>query len=225
MSEDTTTITPDFVEKLSSAIAAGIASTAPKKVTAGQYEPHTPWQPGSKRSAHKLKHTVYQNGYRVPVKRLTNQEIDNLNAISRPGRYINRMVEVVMWDEGGLVNLDIRYNNKTHDQRSENKNHWRSFEELTKKIVEEQNVILAKAKRTETAVERILQEQAAIEANEVDPEEFQKLQDDLNPETRVESRASTPKQEATLRKKTEPKRRESFSSASTRAARAAAGEK
>src|SRR5262245_26633079 len=98
----------NFVTKLSTAIASGIAQTAgPKKVTQGQYEPKTPWQ-AKKREAHKLVATCYQNGYRIPERRLTNVEIDGLNAIKRPGRYINRMVEVALWEDGGKLHLDIR---------------------------------------------------------------------------------------------------------------------
>lgn len=212
MATDDLELSESNVNKLATAIAQGIAATAPKKVTAGQYDPKTPWQP-DKRKAHKLAFTCYQNGYRIPPKRLNNAEIDFLNRIVRSGRYINRIVEVAVWDEGGNINLDIRYSNRTADQKLELKNHWRSFEELVRKIVEEQDAILAKQKRTQDAVNKILAQEAETTVHE------QKFEDDTDPETRIESVAQTPRQEA-AEKRT---RRQSFSSAATRKARAEAG--
>lgn len=198
---------------LAQAITAGITAAQPRKVSAGQYDPKTPWQP-NKRDAKKLKYACYQNGYRIPVKRLTNKEIEGLNAIVRSGRYINRMVEVAVWDDGGTVQLDIRYSNKDKDQRFENKNHWRNFEELVMKIVEEQNLILSKQKRTDAAVEKM------IAMNDIDDPETGKsllLQDSTDPETRIEHSAMTPRQEAT-----EKKKRQSFPKARQRQAEAEA---
>lgn len=199
-------ISDSNIDKLAGAISRGIAATAPKKVTLGQYDRRSPNQP-DKRLTHTLKHVCYQNGYRIPAKRLTNAEIDGLNAITRPGRYINRMVEVALWDDGGVVHLDLRYTNLTADSRFENKNHFRSFEELVTKIVVEQNAILAKAARTQSAVSKLLEQNAAEDV-------------DLTPDPRIESVAQTPKQEADVKKKVQ---RQSFASAATRKARAEAG--
>lgn len=214
-----------FADKLAGAITKGIAETAPKKVPFSKYEPRTPWQPGKKKAMHVLAYKVYQNGFRVSPKKLTNTEIDYLNQIRRPGRYISRRVEVALWSDGGDTSLDLRYSNKNPEQRFENKNYWRNFEELVRLIVEEQNEILERKERQDQAVERLLkadedqqrkQAQMVVEADDDDEDADEGLE-------RNEATAPTPKQEMAAKKAVVP--RERFASAATREARAKAAAK
>ncbi len=126
---------------LGNAIADGITRTQPRrKVTNGEYKCLSAQQP-DKTKSHKLTRVCYQNGGFMPPTRMTNDEIDLLNQVHRSGRYINRMVEVIIGRDGSDDAVDFRYNDKSVDQRMENKSHWRSLKEMLEKIVEEQDAL------------------------------------------------------------------------------------
>ena len=133
----TSTQLQEFGKGIADAITAGIAESRPKKVSFGQYDPKSPWQP-DKRKAHKLTRECYQNGYRMNAAQLTNDEIDYLNRISRSGRYINRLVEVVIQTEGSDESVDLRYNNK-RDRALEMRGHVRDLADMLRQIVDAQD--------------------------------------------------------------------------------------
>lgn len=123
----------DFGHQIADGIAAGIASTAPKKVSFGAY---------AKREAigrSKLKRECYQNGFRMEGRVLSNKEINLLNQIHRSGRYIDRKVEVVVKKEGANDEIVyISYKNKTVDDRFEFRGYVRSLEDMLQQIVQAQ---------------------------------------------------------------------------------------
>lgn len=143
MSADETTgqqfATKDDLAELGKTIATGIttgmtAMTRPK-VTIGQYV-------AARRRKVKLDREMYQNNHRLNYDTLTDKEVVLLNRLTRPGRYINRRVDVIIKDENpDQVIVYIRYSDKTADQRFENGKHWRDFEELVNKLVVEQDVL------------------------------------------------------------------------------------
>lgn len=124
----------DLGKAIGDAVAAGIAATTRRKVTAGEYaaRPDNPFNPRRVR----LKRESYQNGIRMQSTSLTVKEIQLLNQITHSGRYINRLVAVLVSEnEGAEEEVDIRWNNKTRDQQMNFKGEVRSFEELLEKVV------------------------------------------------------------------------------------------
>ena len=128
-----------FADRIAQGVTRGITNTQRPKVRMGQYDPKSVFQP-DKRKMLKLTRDSFQNGFKLEEPRLFNTEIALLNRITRPGRYLDRTVEVVVRDEGrGSTSLDIRYPNKTIDQRMEQRGRWRTFTELLQLIVDEQD--------------------------------------------------------------------------------------
>lgn len=120
-------------ELTGAAIAAGLAANAPKpKVTFGRYtELRNAGKP-------KLKRATRQNGFWLEEDRLTKDEIHLLNQISHTGRYINRIVEVIVHDEGAEATVDLRYHDASADQRMANAKHWSDLTSLLTQIVDAQ---------------------------------------------------------------------------------------
>jgi hypothetical protein len=124
-------------EALGAAIADGISKSSRRKVTNGEYAlrgPRNYYHPKSKAETPVLKRELFQTGIPVPPDTLLDREIELLNRVTHSGRYCNRLVEVVFSPDA----IDVRYNNKTPDQRFELKNYFRSFEELMEIVVRQQ---------------------------------------------------------------------------------------
>jgi hypothetical protein len=124
---------------LAQAIKLAVEETAPvKQVHVSQYRGKTPWNPTGKKAHErpKLRGEFYQNGQRMFEDRLTEQEIGLLNKI-RPGRYVNRKVEVIERQSNGEIAVEIRYSNATPDLRSELKNECRNLVEMLERIIAE----------------------------------------------------------------------------------------
>lgn len=159
-----------FAGQITSGIAAGINEARPQKVTAGQYDPKTPFHP-NKKTAKKLTRTVYQNGARIQASRLFDREIELLNRITRSGRYLNRLIEVIVRQDGADEVVELRYKNRTIDDRMEHKLAYRDLTDMLTKIVAEQDKLLAEEgqvresrKSFSTAATREARERAAREA-------------------------------------------------------------
>ena len=123
-------------------IAEGINAARPKKVTAGQYDPKTPFHPNKKKAV-KLNRAMYQNGTRLSPNRMFDREIALANQIVRSGRYINRLIEVIVRQDGSDEVVELRYKNRTIDDRMEHKGAYRDLTDMLTKIVDEQNALLA----------------------------------------------------------------------------------
>lgn len=137
-----TAFSNQITTNLGQQIAEGINAARPKRITAGQYDPKSPFHP-SKKKTRKLLRPIYQNGARLSPTRLFDAEIDLLNQIKRSGRYINRLVEVIVRQDGSDEVVELRYKNRTIDDRMEHKAAYRSLLDMLQKIVEEQNAALA----------------------------------------------------------------------------------
>lgn len=120
----------DLTKMVADGIAEGMARHVPKKVTVGEYlKKHA--------KKEKLTRACYQNGRPVENELLTDEETRLLNGIHRPGRYLDRKVEVIIRPEPDNV-LEIRYSDKRIDQRIELAHYFRSFKEMLEKITAEQ---------------------------------------------------------------------------------------
>lgn len=122
----------DFAAAIGASVSAAMEKANPKKETFGAYTRRV------NAGKHKLLRETMQNGARVDGNVLSNTEIDLLNALDRTGRYINRLVEVIVRDEGTEETVEIRYNNKTRDQMFELRGYIRSFTDMLQQIVEAQ---------------------------------------------------------------------------------------
>lgn len=120
-------------------IRDGLKQLAPRKVTFGQYDPKSSFHPDKKKAKH-LTRECFQNGARLNEATLFDAEIELLNQIKRPGRYLNRKVEVVIREGTDSETVELRYNNATFEQRSDLKSQARNFLEMLKQIVMEQEV-------------------------------------------------------------------------------------
>lgn len=126
-------------EQLVRAFSEALKLTAPPRyIQIGEYDPKTSWHPIAA-EAHKLTRVCYQNGFPLNEAQMSNQEIDLLNAIDRSGRYINRLVEVIIADEGTEEIVYIRYRNKTEDQRNALREHFSKLVGMLQLIVNAQN--------------------------------------------------------------------------------------
>lgn len=77
--------------------------------------PTSPWNPEGKRQRTQLRRQAYQNGIWLNPMMLRESEIELLNAI-KPGRYLNRTVEVQLWGDGSV---NISYKNGKLEKRME----------------------------------------------------------------------------------------------------------
>jgi hypothetical protein len=111
------------LENMGAAIAKGIEDARPQKVTIGQYEAspgRNPFHPNKSKSK-QLKHEWFQNGQYMFWETLLDREVELLNQIHRSGRYINRLIEVIVTTEGSQTRGDLRYRNRSIDDRLEHK--------------------------------------------------------------------------------------------------------
>lgn len=112
-----------------------------KQVSILEAPPTTPWNPdGSVRP--KLKRVCYQNGARLDEGRMTAEEITLFNQI-KPGLYNHKKWEVA---KGRNKGIDLRYKNKTIEQRMELKGDTKDIAGVLRMIVTEQEAQAAARK-------------------------------------------------------------------------------
>jgi hypothetical protein len=127
-----------IADRIADGITRGMEALRPKKVSPAEYAKRVSKRRPNGNRGPKLKNDYYQNGYKIDTGVISDDEIKLLNQIHRPGRYIERRVEVVARYEGSEQYIDIRYPNGSIDQQLENKSHWRNFADLLRQIVTEQ---------------------------------------------------------------------------------------
>lgn len=125
-------------QTIGQAVADGMAKHTRPKVSFGNYikRPHSIMHPDPKfPDGPPMAREIWINGLHQTASQLTDTEINLFNRLSRSGRYIDRLVEVVTGRDG----VEIRYNDKTNDQRNENAGKWRSTVEMLEQIVKAQD--------------------------------------------------------------------------------------
>ena|SRR5258706_2292393 len=122
-------------------IAAGFEKLSPrKKVTFGEYIARQPKRTG-------LLRPFFQNGYEVQayqLHQLPGDPVALINQIHRSGRYLDRKVEVIVRNEGRDLadqSVELRYSNKTQEQRIDNAKLGSSLTDWLVKIVAEQTAL------------------------------------------------------------------------------------
>jgi hypothetical protein len=127
-----------FAEIIGNAVAAGIAkNSAPRKVTFGEYarRPTANHPLGPK--GPQFKRVYSQNGFMLEYATTTDRQIELLNRLTHSGRYIERMVEVIVHNEGSEESVEIRFNNK-RDAALVLARHARDFTDMLEQIVKAQ---------------------------------------------------------------------------------------
>ena len=139
MAQDTAQPSSDHISgyDLCSLVESIKDMTRRRMVLYSEYKTKSPFNPtGNKKR--KLTRTLFQNGQRVNIKTMFDDEIKLANTVA-PGRYINKLVTVrlVEGSNGSMDQIHVEYANRSNDQRIENANHWRSFLELLRLCHEE----------------------------------------------------------------------------------------
>ncbi len=107
-----------FATLIGTAVQQGMAKHQRPKVSYGEYirRPHSSTHTDPKHpNGPTLTREVHVNGLRQDPAILTDSEINFYNRINRSGRFIDRLVEVRVDSD----NVELRFNNKTVDQRNE----------------------------------------------------------------------------------------------------------
>jgi len=132
----------EFAAAMGAAIAKGVsegmAANAPiKKMTFGEYirTAHSPFHPDGRAAIPKAARQYYQNGVMIPLELTHDDELRLYNRITHSGRYIDRMVEVIVNTDSAEETVDIRWHNAELDQRFEMKGKARNFLDMLQQIV------------------------------------------------------------------------------------------
>lgn len=95
------------------AVAAGMTRNQRRKVTIGEYIARM-----NEGRPELLRRFYVNNVEMLPGdRRISNEEINLLNRINRTGRYINRLVEVIIGADGPDEVVHFRYNNRKPDHQ------------------------------------------------------------------------------------------------------------
>jgi hypothetical protein len=124
------------LSELASALVQAIQATQPpRKETAANRKPKTPWTPKDGSPKLKLKRKMHQHGMPIDADILTNEQIALINQL-KPGTYMNGNVRVVRRRDKGL---DIDYPIKTAAQRLKLVNQFgiTSFDSLIQRCLDE----------------------------------------------------------------------------------------
>lgn len=122
------------VSQLANAIVGAVnAAQGPRKIKAAEYQ--------RTRSVHRdkpmLTKKVMQNGVVLNRRQLTADAINLVNAL-KPGIYADGMISIVPLRDGTTGEAyDIRYANKTPDQRMTFKSRWPTFTHMLASVVRE----------------------------------------------------------------------------------------
>jgi hypothetical protein len=129
-------------QTIGNAVAAGMAVNAPpRKMTIGEYV-----RRGAINQNHpdpkvrlKFDREYYQSGRLIEFATTYDREVELLNQITHSGRYVNRLVEVVVVPNGSEEAVDIRFSNKPNFA-FELKGHARNFTDMLGQIVAAQKL-------------------------------------------------------------------------------------
>lgn len=123
--------------QLANAIVQAVtAANGPRKVSFDEYDRTI----NNHRNKPALTRTYFQNGIRLQRDQLTADAINMLNSL-RPGSYADGLFQVVAVQDGIKHSaLDIRYQNKTIDERMQMKSAYPTFEHMLAAMLREQTV-------------------------------------------------------------------------------------
>lgn len=122
--------------QLADAIVSAVRETQPpRKITFAERKARSPFNPsGNKKRV--LSRVMYQNGTRLMVNRLHDEEISLLNQL-KPGKFVNGLVTVVEKDKGAEQEIHIFYKSALPDDRMALKGEVKDFKEMLRRCVSE----------------------------------------------------------------------------------------
>jgi hypothetical protein len=127
---------------IGNAVASGMAASAPpRRMTIGEYVRRggiNQYHPDPNVKV-KFDREYYQNGHLIQMSTSYDREVELLNRITHSGRYIDRLVEVVVVQNGSEEAVDIRFSNK-RDKAFELKGRARNFIDILEQIVAAQDI-------------------------------------------------------------------------------------
>jgi hypothetical protein len=151
-----------FGQIIGDAVARGIATSAPpRKITIGEYVRRgaiNEFHPDPKVRL-SFDRDYYQNGHQISFDTTYDREVELLNQITHSGRYINRLVEVVVVQNGTEEVVNISFSNK-RDKAFELKGHARDFTDILQQIVAAQKE--ERADQEDDAADRAERKQARL---------------------------------------------------------------
>jgi hypothetical protein len=125
-------------EQIGQSVATGMAKNQRRKVPYGEYirKTHSTSHPDPDfPNGPALTRVCWVNGAFVDVATHQDSEIRLLNRLTHSGRYLNRLVEVIVQHNGSDEEVQIRWNAKTPDDRFELGKYAVSFVDMLEKIV------------------------------------------------------------------------------------------
>lgn len=131
----------DLGKAMGDAVAQGIAAGTRRRLTFGEYLArggNSPFHPDPNKKI-KMNREYYNNGRLVEFSTVKDVEIELLNQITHSGRYINRLVEVIVQQNGSEEAVNIVFSNKSQFA-FELKGLARDFEDMLRQIVAAQKI-------------------------------------------------------------------------------------
>jgi hypothetical protein len=127
----------DLGATIGNAVAEGMSKSTRRKVTIGEYVARMNTLPdGSRRPT--LSRTCWQNDHEIRESVLSPEEINLLNLVHRSGRYIDRLVQVIIGYDAGEEVVYIRYHDKGDHKFALSGAGVRNFETMLRMILTEQ---------------------------------------------------------------------------------------
>lgn len=126
---------------IGAAVSQGIAANTRRKITIGEYNArggNSPFHPDPKVRV-KMNRAYYNNGRIIELATAFDREVELLNQITHSGRYIDRLVEVVVTQDGSEETVDFRFSNKSQ-YAFELKGKAKDFTAILEQIVAAQTV-------------------------------------------------------------------------------------
>lgn len=126
--------------------------TITRQLSMSEIKPVTPWNPEGKRNRKTLQVNFFQHGFWANPMTMSEEEMALVMKL-KPGRYLNRRVEVQKDQDG---NIHLNYPWETIRERMENMLLWSSLTDLCQQIIKEREEKEAKRKLGQFDPEEVL---------------------------------------------------------------------
>lgn len=139
----------DLGKTIGNAVAQGMSASTRRKITIGEYLARV------NKGRPSLTRICWQNDHEIRENVLSVEEINLLNQVHRSGRYIDRLVQVIIGYDAGEEVIYIRYHDKGDHRFALSGAGVRNFSTMLKMILAEQDVEDAEEEREEERTGRV----------------------------------------------------------------------
>lgn len=136
-------------ETIGNAVAQGMSASTRRKITIGEYLARV------NKGRPSLTRICWQNDHEIRENVLSHEEINLLNQVHRSGRYIDRLVQVIIGFDAGEEVVYIRYHDKGDHKFALSSAGVRNFATMLKMILAEQAAEDAEEEREEERTGRV----------------------------------------------------------------------